>query len=411
MLVTLDHVQIVATQPPGSSFYVALPGALGQIVTARLRATNASVTGTIEQIQVVSAGGSFAPIAGRIVTVTGVLGQASGASAVFLRNDTDILDFGPNPTFSPPLNVSKSATASRDPDIVLGTGGQLFMAWDRVFNESVHSLSLDDALNWSFALPILHQGVQPAVAVTPSNKFCVLSGSTDSLFFKQSTDGGFQMDAIATTVDRFPTRYPALTVGGGEHLHAAWERTGTGVFYSRSLTGGADFSTPIAIATNSLSSETNSMARVCASKGDTVSVFWQYHLSNDPDVNKVLYRRSVDGGVTFSPARLVRDESNPLTSVVKLAILGDAQIGPNGTIYVMGIQQGGPNDSVAFLRSTNGGLTFALVGHPTAPALTGLCPKSFAVGPGGLVRSGGRVDRDPLHEIAELEGHARWGSE
>jgi hypothetical protein len=409
MRVTLDHVQIVATEPAGSSFYVALPGTLGQIVTARLHATKASLADAIVQIQVVSPGGSFVPVAGRIVTVTGVLGQASGAFAVFLRNGSDIIDFGPNPTFSPPLNVSKSATASRDPDIVLGTGGQLFMAWDRVFNESVHSLSLDDALNWSVALKILHQGVQPAVAVTPSDKFCVLSGSTDSLFYKQSTDGGFQMDAIVTTVDHFPTRYPALTVGGGEHLHAAWERTGTGVFYARSLTGGADFSTPMAIATNSLSSETNSMARICASKGDTVSVFWQYHLTNDPDVNKVLYRRSVDGGVTFSPARLVRDESNPLTSVVKLAILGDAQIGPNGIIYVMGIQQGGPNDSVAFLRSTNGGLTFALVGHPTAPALTGLCPKSFAVGPGGAIHALIGICGTALYYTASTDGGVTWG--
>jgi hypothetical protein len=35
---------------------------------------------------------------------------------------------------------------------------------------------------------------------------------------------------------------------------------------------------------------------------------------------------------------------------VRLAFLGDAQVGPDGTVYVMGLQQGGPEDSVAFLR-------------------------------------------------------------
>ena len=151
------------------------------------------------------------------------------------------------------------------------------------------------------------------------------------------------------------------------------------------------------------------MARICASKGDTVSVFWQYHLSGEPDVNKVLYRRSLDGAVTFSPARLVRDESNPLTSVVKLAILGDAQIGPDGIIYVMGIQQGGPNDSVAFLRSTNCGFTFALAGHPTAPALTGICPKSFAVGPGGAIHALIGICGTALFYTASTDGGATWG--
>jgi hypothetical protein len=126
-------------------------------------------------------------------------------------------------------------------------------------------------------------------------------------------------------------------------------------------------------------------------------------------VNKVLYRRSLDGGVTFSPARLVRDESNPLTSVVKLAILGDAQIGPDGTLYVMGLQLGGPNDSVAFLRSTNGGATFALVGHPTAPALTGICPKSFAVGPGGTIHALIGICGTALYYTRSTDGGATWG--
>ena len=410
MLVTMDRVVITGNQPAGSSFYVATPSAASQAVAARLSAT-AALTASSEQIQVAAQGGnfSFAPVSGRIVTITGVLGRVSGSFAVFPRSDSDIHDFGPVPTFSQPLNVSKAATASRDPDIVLGGDGHLFMAWGRIFNESVHSLSQDNILNWSQAAPIMHQGVQPALAVTPSNKICVLSASTDSLFFKQSTDGGFQMDPLVTTVDASPTSYPALTVGGGEHLHGAWERPGSGIFYARSLTGGADFSTPIAIATNSLPSETNSMARICASKGDTVSVFWQYHLPGEPAVDKVLYSRSLDGGLSFSAPRRVRDERNPLTSVVKLAILGDAQIGSEGTLYVMGLQEGGPDDSIAFLRSTNGGATFALVGHPSAPALTGICPKSFAVGPDGTIHALVGVCGTALYYTRSTDGGATWG--
>jgi hypothetical protein len=410
MLVTMDRVVITGSQPPGTSFYVATPSSSGSAAASRVRANSAQGVPQ-EQILVAALGGNFTFAAeqGRIVTITGVLGRVDGAFAVFPRSGADIVDFGPVPTFSLPLNVSKAATASRDPDIVCGVNGELFMVWGRVFHESAHSLSLDNTLNWAVAAPIPHQGVQPAVAVTPTNKFCVLASGVDQLFFKQSADGGFQMDPLVTTVDASPTAYPALTVGAGEHLHAAWERPGSGVFYSRSLTGGADFSIPVPIAANSLPSETNSMARTCATKGDTVLVVWQYHLPGEPPVDRVLYRRSLDGGVTFAAPRRVRDESNPLTSVVKVATLGDAQVGPDGRVYVMGLQQGGPEDSVAFLRSTNGGATFALVGHVTAPAPTGLCPKSFVVGPAGTIHALVGVCGSALYYTRSMDGGATWG--
>lgn len=410
MLVRMDRVVITGSQPAGTSFYVATPTSAGPAAATRARSGLAEGVPK-EQILVAALGGNFTFAAeqGRIVTVTGVLGRVSGAFAVFPRSDSDIEDFGPVPTFSLPLNVSKAATASRDPDIVSGVNGELFMAWERNFHESAHSLSLDNTRNWSLAAPIPHQGVQPAVAVTPSNKLCVLASGTGRLFFKQSTDGGFQLDPLVTTVDEFPTRYPALTVGSGEHLHAAWERPGSGIHYSRSLTGGADFSAPVSIALNSLPSETNSMARICATKGDSVFVFWQYHLPGEPSVDRVLYSRSLDGGGTFSAPRRVRDERNPLTSVVKLAFLGDAQVGPDGTVYVMGLQQGGPEDSVAFLRSTNGGATFGLVGHLTAPAPTGLCPKSFVVGPAGTVHALVGICGTALYYTRSTDGGATWG--
>jgi len=138
-------------------------------------------------------------------------------------------------------------------------------------------------------------------------------------------------------------------------------------------------------------------------------VFWQYHLPGEPAVDRVLYRRSLDGGATFSAPRRVRDESNALTSVVRLAFLGDAQVGPDGRVYVMGLQQGGPPDSVAFLRSTNGGATFALIGHPTAPAATGLCPKSFVVGPGGVFHALVGVCGTALYYVRSTDGGVTWG--
>jgi hypothetical protein len=418
MLVTLDHVVVAGSQSPGTSFFVATPGASPQAGAARaalaaaMRARGARVNDAPEQILIAAQGGNFtyAAVQGRIVTITGVLGVVNGAFAVFPRNDSDIFDFGPQPVFSPPLDVSRAATASKNPDIVLGARGALFLAWGRVFNESVHSLSLDNAQNWTHAKSIGHQGIQPAVARTPSNKYCMAASSTDSLFFKQSTDGGFEMDPVITTIDHNPTQFPALTVGMGEHLHAAWERPELGIFYSRSLTGGADFSIPIPIARDTFPSATNTLARIGASQGDNVYVFWQYHRPGEPEVDEVLYSRSLDAGVTFSAPRLARDETNPLTSVVKLTFLGDAQVGADGSVYVMGLQTGGNGGSVALLRSTNAGLTFKLVGYPsTPPTEGGICPKSFAIGPDGTIHALIGECGTALFYTRSTDGGATWG--
>ncbi len=402
MLVTVDHVMVTENQPPGANFRVGIPGTLDRAIRPPLTA------GPQNQILIANQGEHFdyAAIAGEIVTITGVLGRVDGSFAIFPRSDADLFSYGPVPTFSPPLDVSKSATQSRDPDIVRGNHGELLMAWWRVHHESVHSLSLDNTLNWSAAIPIVGQGGQPALAVTASNKIGVLGAGTDQLFFRQSTDGGYQMDPPITPVDAYPTRYPALTVGTGEHFHAAWERTGAGIFYARSLTGGDDFGQPSAIAPNGAGNQ-NSMVRLCASNVDHVFVFWQYDQAAGPDAHRVYYRRSIDGGGTFAPARRVRDESNPLTSTMKLAFLGDAQIGPGGAVDVMGLDEAG---RIAFLRSTNDGQTFRLTGHLPEPAAPGLlCPKSFVVGPDGAIHALIGVCGTALYYTRSADGGATWG--
>ena len=231
-----------------------------------------------------------------------------------------------------------------------------------------------------------------------------------------STGGDLELIGTAASVDLqlgkipFSTLYPALSVGGGGHLHAAWERSQEGIFYAGSSSGGASFTEPIPIALDSLPlGKRNSMARICASRGDSVYVFWQYESPGEPMIEKVLFSRSLDGGASFSPPRAIIDQGNPLTSTHKLTRLGDAQVDVNGTLYVMGIQDGSI-DSVVFMRSTNGGATFALIGHLPWPGEGGICPKSFVVGDHGDVNAVIGICGVALYGTRSSDGGRTWSS-
>jgi hypothetical protein len=411
MLATLVRVRILTSAAPGAPFLV---GAAASTAPASLRGpAPMAALATDELLVVPVSGGLFTPVAGEIVTVTGVVGRSGGGPAVYARGDADLYGFGPAPTFTLPLDISKAATDSRDPDLVLTHDNYLFMAWGRNFHETAHSLSQDAGRNWSQGRPVSHQGVQPSVAVTPANTIFVLQSGLESLHLKRAIDGGFRMDALRTEVDPHATAYSSLAVGAGENLHAAWERPDDGLYYARSLTAGDTFSNPVPVALDTLPT-TNTMVRACATTGDHVFLFWQYHSPGEPAVDKVLYRRSTDGGQTFSNARQVRDEANPLTSVSRLAFLGDAHVGPQGQVDVLGVDDGsivgGAGGQVVFLRSTNDGLTFGLTGVVPSPSrdAIALCPKSFIVGPDGTIHVLSAICGESLWYTRSTDGGHTW---
>jgi hypothetical protein len=387
MLVKVERVVITENRPAGASFLVARPGV--------------APTDTI-LIDAMAGNFTYAADSGHIATITGVLHFAFGTFRICPRSDSDIQDLGTGPVFSARLDVSRSGTASRDPELIRDGNGNLFLAWGRDPLQVAYSLSLDDGLSWSAPKGVPRQGRQPALAVADSNKLCVLGAGLDSLRFHQSVDGGFQLLPVSCTVDAFRAEYPQMAVGSGGHIHTAWERYQAGIYYSRSLTGGASFSTPTVIALDSWPQDRHSLVRICASRGDSVYLSWEYQKASGPPNSRILFSRSLNGGSSFSQPKAISDTT-------KYVRLGDEQVDSTGVLYVMWVNCG-PPDSVVFLRSTNGGASFTTVGHPFpgALALSGICAKSFVLGPSGAVHAIVGVCSTDLYYTHSSDGGANW---
>jgi hypothetical protein len=172
------------------------------------------------------------------------------------------------------------------------------------------------------------------------------------------------------------------------------------VLYARSFDNGASFGATSPLGIDAGPSERHSMVRICATRGDTVYVVWEYHRNSGPPNNRILFSRSLNGGTTFSPAKVISDTT-------RIAYLGDAHADTTGAIDVMWSISGSP-DSLAFVRSSSAGGTFTTVGYLTPPATTGLCPKTFVLGPGNHVHAVVGTCGTDLYYLHSSSGGASW---
>jgi hypothetical protein len=282
-------------------------------------------------------------------------------------------------SFTVPVNLSNSGTYSRDPCLLVDLTGSLHAAWGRDPEAVAFSSSVDMGRTWSFPKDLPDQARQPKLVLTDSNQVHIVTAGFDSLRFHKSTDGGIELDPLATTIEGIRPEFPSLAVASSRD-HVFWERYSTGgpvgVFFARSTDGGTTFSSPASIALNQpWPTDRHDAAHVLA-RGDSVYLFWNYQRFSGPASSRVLFSRSLDGGLSFSTPAPVLDTISYVFS------LGDVQLDANGALCVL-VYRGSP-DSMIFLRSTDGGASFPQV-SATPFAQPDAIIGSLACAPSGML--------------------------
>ena len=222
----------------------------------------------------------------------------------------------------PTKNLSINSGGSFIPAIAV-SGNSVHVAWqdDTPGNDDIlYRRSTDSGATFPNIIKNLSSNSgfseQPAIAVSGNNIHVVWRDSTPGNFdilYRRSLDGGSTFPNIINNLSNNAgaSISPAIAVSGN-NVHAAWGDTTPGTsdaLYRRSIDGGASFTDPI----KNLSSNTGLSARpTMALSGNNVYVVWD----DDTLGNfETLYRTSSDNGATF-PSLLTNLSANAGTSFV-----------------------------------------------------------------------------------------------
>jgi Collagen triple helix repeat (20 copies) len=194
----------------------------------------------------------------------------------------------------------------------------------------------------------------PAMAVSGSNVYVVWedeSSGNGDIFYKRSTNGGATFgEPINLSVNDGESHAPAIAVSG-TNVYVVWEDFTPGnsdILYKRSTDGGISFVEPTEnLSNNDGSSELPAIAAI----GNSVHVIWQDWIPQVTNLD-IYYRRSVDGGVTFT-SEVNLSDSPGASRFASIALSGD-------TVHVAWDDNSfGAGTDIFYIRSVDGGVTFS----------------------------------------------------
>lgn len=269
---------------------------------------------------------------------------------------------------NPPANISASANASTRPRLD-ARGSTVVVAWNEANGaggtDVVHAYSTDGGGTWSAVATVAvststwqFSGVSdPDVALDGNGNLLVAYAAwwqhpTQSLVFYSTV--------VARGAPGGPFSTSTLGGGGGPPAVAA---SGATVLVARddtislrcwrSADGGATFGTPFLASGSAANRRLRPAVAIAGSTGALVS------LALSGSTCTVAWRRSTDGGLTWSSAATLATQAAPATGVAGVAPLAPAvAFDGSGVVTVAFAQSGATASDTWSARSTDGGQTF-----------------------------------------------------
>jgi len=261
--------------------------------------------------------------------------------------------------FSSPKNISHNTDNSFTPQVAVDGAGNIYAVWedDTATNSNIlFSRSSDGGATFSTPGNVSKSSgssFNPRISVDGQGGINVVwvsdaTGNND-IFFSRSTDGGNSFSTPLNLSNDAPDSLsPQLAVDASGSINVVWESDDIkfGVLFSHSTDGGATFSTPVDLATNTGGSFG---AQLVVAVDGSINVVWEDDSNSQSNIS---FSRSTDQGATFSAPKNL---SSNLVNSFGAQIAADA----SGNIDVIWADSTPGNYDIFFSRSTDQGASFS----------------------------------------------------
>src|SRR5581483_7971323 len=309
----------------------------------------------------------------------------SGNSEILIANSTN----GGN-SFGSAINLSNSAGASADPQIVI-SGNNVFVVWTDFIGGNTEIRFIRSTDVGSFGSPINisntpTESLSPQIAVSNSGNIYVawqetLAGGNDEVFFARSTDGGTSFSSPSlnlsnTLGDSGTTNLGVPQIATfGDTVYVVWadENTVNGmadIILAKSINDGSSFDSSTNISNTADRSSVS--PQIAVSNSGNIYVAWNEFITSEDDFparSDVHLAASTDSGDHFSNVN-VSNNADGFSAHPRLALYGDDVIYVAWDDSYLGIQE------ILAAKSNNaGGIFSSPVNISNSPLDTSVQPR------------------------------------
>jgi hypothetical protein len=256
-------------------------------------------------------------------------------------------------------NLSSNPGESEEPAIAIDSNGVIHVVWgdDTPGNiEIYHKSSTDGGTTWTGANRLTWNpgsSRDPAIAIDSFDNVHVVwqdyTTGDYEIYYKKSTNGGSTWLATKRlTWNSSQSTDPAIAIDSSNNIHVVFDDDmflKNEIFYKKSTNGGATWITERI----SWNSGYSYAATVATDSSDNIYIVW-YDFSATPGSAEIFFKKSADGGATWTFRRLTWNPGGSGTPVV--------MVDPLDVIHVFWMDSSPGEFEIFHKKSSNGGTSW-----------------------------------------------------
>jgi len=215
-------------------------------------------------------------------------------------------------TWSPNKRISWASVDYVSPEIAIDSGNVIHVVWYHLSaypaNTVYYRKSTDGGAAWSatkaLSGPAAVERYVPAIAIGPSDVIGVVwsdeTPGNQEIYYRSSTDGGITWSAVKRLTWMGSSTDPMITIDSLNRIHIVWEGGLSGnyeIYHKKSTDGGLTWSASKRVTWTSGHSY---RPAIVTDSSHAIHVIWEDWMSSNAEI---YYKRSVDGGTTWSAAK------------------------------------------------------------------------------------------------------------